>query len=216
MLKKQLIELLKDIDDETDINETILSMEDFAKSSTKDITLEDFKELLANNKVVNAYYTSSLDSARSKAVETYKTGKGQEAINKAVEEALKNKGNEGLSEAEIQLKELQAKFEAMEKEKTRAEMSAKYSKVLGEKGLSTDLIDFVLADTDELTTANIDKIGSIINNVTNNKVKEKVYGNSYKQEGTDTDYTGGKITWEQYLENPTQENYIKYKEQKGE
>lgn len=211
MLKKQLIELLKDIDDETDINETILSMEDFAKSSTKDITLEDFKELLANNKVVNAYYTSSLDSARSKAVETYKTGKGQEAINKAVEEALKNKGNEGLSEAEIQLKELQAKFDAMEKEKTRAEMSAKYSKVLGEKGLSTDLIDFVLADTDETTTANIDKISAIISDVTNNKVKEKVHQSSYKQQGTEA--TGGKITWEQYLENPTQENYIKYKEQ---
>ena len=215
MLKSELLDKLKDIKDDEDINETILGLEDFAKSSN-DITLEDFKELLANNKEIKGYYTSSLDSARSKAVETYKNGKGKEAIENAIAEALKNKGNEGLSEAEIQLKELQAKFEAMEKEKVRAEMSAKYSKVLGEKGLSTDLIDFVLADTDELTTANIDKIGSIINNVTNNKVKEKVYGNSYKQEGTDTDYTGGKITWDQYLENPTQENYIKYKEQKGE
>lgn len=209
MLKKDLIELLKDIDDETDINETILSMEDFAKSSTKDITLEDFKELLANNKVVNAYYTSSLDSARSKAVETYKTGKGQEAINKAVEEALKNKGNEGLSEAEIQLKELQAKFDAMEKEKTRAEMSAKYSKVLGEKGLSTDLIDFVLADNDETTTANIDKISAIITDVTNNKVKEKVHQSNYKQQGTEA--TGGKITWEQVIEDPSL--YKQYQEQ---
>ena len=57
MLKSELLEKLKDIADDADINETILKMDDFAKSSEIDvnkITLDDYKNMLANNEIVKA------------------------------------------------------------------------------------------------------------------------------------------------------------------
>ena len=116
-----------------------------------------------------------------------------------VDAEIKKRSNEGKSETEIQLQEMKEQLEKMKAEKLKADMSAKYTKVLSEKGLSTELIDFVLGADDETTTANIDKINSIIGNVANNRVKEKIGESSYKQEGTKNTNVG-KITWEQVVE----------------
>ena len=59
----------------------------------------------------------------------------------------------------------------------------------------------MLGADDETTTANIDKINSIIGNVANSRVKEKIGESSYKQEGISNSNVG-KITWEQVVENP--------------
>ena len=63
MLKSELLEKLKDINDDTDINETILSIEDFAKSSSKldvsKLTVEDYKRILETNEAIKGYYISS-------------------------------------------------------------------------------------------------------------------------------------------------------------
>lgn len=204
MLKSELLEKLKDIADDADINETILSIEDFAKSSkfdTNKLTIEDFKNVLANNKEIKAYYTSALDSGISKAVNSHDEKFKKEKLPLLVDAEIKKRSNEGKSETEIQLQEMKEQLEKMKAEKLKADMSAKYTKVLSEKGLSTELIDFVLGADDETTTANIDKINSIIGNVANSRVKEKIGESSYKQEGI-SDSNVGKITWEQVVENP--------------
>lgn len=204
MLKSELLEKLKDIADDADINETILSIEDFAKSSkfdTNKLTIEDFKNVLANNKEIKAYYTSALDSGISKAVNSHDEKFKKEKLPLLVDAEIKKRSNEGKSETEIQLQEMKEQLEKMKAEKLKADMSAKYTKVLSEKGLSTELIDFVLGADDETTTANIDKINSIIGNVANSRVKEKIGESSYKQEGISNSNVG-KITWEQVVENP--------------
>ena len=204
MLKSELLEKLKDIADDADINETILSIEDFAKSSkfdTNKLTIEDFKNVLANNKEIKAYYTSALDSGISKAVNSHDEKFKKEKLPGIIEAEIKKRSNEGKSETEIQLQEMKEQLEKMKAEKLKADMSAKYTKVLSEKGLSTELIDFVLGADDETTTANIDKINSIIGNVANSRVKEKIGESSYKQEGISNSNVG-KITWEQVVENP--------------
>ena len=204
MLKSELLERLKDIADDADINETILSIEDFAKSSkfdTNKLTIEDFKNVLANNKEIKAYYTSALDSGISKAVNSHDEKFKKEKLPSIIEAEIKKRSNEGKSETEIQLQEMKEQLEKMKAEKLKADMSAKYTKVLSEKGLSTELIDFVLGTDDETTTANIDKINSIIGNVANSRVKEKIGESSYKQEGISNSNVG-KITWEQVVENP--------------
>lgn len=204
MKKSELLEKLKDIADDADINETILSIEDFAKSSkfdTNKLTIEDFKNVLANNKEIKAYYTSALDSGISKAVNSHDEKFKKEKLPLLVDAEIKKRSNEGKSETEIQLQEMKEQLEKMKAEKLKADMSAKYTKVLSEKGLSTELIDFVLGADDETTTANIDKINSIIGNVANSRVKEKIGESSYKQEGISNSNVG-KITWEQVVENP--------------
>ena len=49
-----------------------------------------------------------------------------------------------MTEDQVKLKEMEAKIKQMEQDKIKAEMSSKYSKILGEKGLNSELIDFVL------------------------------------------------------------------------
>ena len=200
MLKKDLLEILKDVEDNVDINEKLQGIEGLAKSSELDVTklsLEDYKNILENNETIKGYNQSSLDSAISKAVESFKTKK----MPSYIEEAIKAKSNEGKTPEQIELEKMKAEIENMKAEKTMAEMSSKYTKVLGEKGLSTDLIDFVLGSDDDTTNLNIEKINTILNTVTESKVKEKLNNSSYVPPKQDVSNLG-KVTWEQVIENP--------------
>ena len=109
-----------------------------------------------------------------------------------VEAEIKKRSNEGLTEDQIKLKELQDKLAKMEQEKLRSDMSNKYIKVLKEKGLNTDLIDFVLGADEEATNNNIEKMATIFNSNVETKVKEKLNNSSYVPPDTKT--TGGKVT----------------------
>ena len=214
MKKSELLEKLKDIQEDAEIDETINGIEGLIKPSTnlETLSVDDFKNMLANNKEIKGYYTSSIDSAISKAIDSHDKKFMAEKLPSLVETEIKKRSNEGKSETEIQLQEMKEQLEKMKAEKLKADMSAKYTKVLSEKGLSTELIDFVLGADDETTTANIDKINSIIGNVANSRVKEKIGESSYKQEGTKNTNVG-KITWEQVVENP--ELLPQYQEQQN-
>lgn len=203
MKKNELIELLNEIGDDQDINETIQGIEGLIKP----LDLEGFKELLANNKEIKGYHTSLLDSAVSKGVESFKTKK----MPSYIEKAIKDKSEEGLTDEQKQLKELQAQIELMKKEKTRAEMSSKFTKTLTDKNLPTDLIDFILADDEEVINNNISKFEAMLNPYVESVVNERLKG-SYKPPKSATNNVG-KMTWEEYLANPTEENYKLYKQQ---
>lgn len=214
MKKSELLEKLKDIQEDAEIDGTINGIEGLIKPSTnlETLSVDDFKNMLANNKEIKGYYTSSIDSAISKAIDSHDKKFMAEKLPSLVETEIKKRSNEGLTEDQVRLKELQAEIEKMKAEKTKAEMSSKFTKVLGEKGLPTDLIDFVLGTDEEKTKANIDKLSGIIGNIANTKVKEKVGENSYKPEGNGGVNTG-KITWEMCIENP--ELLPQYQEQQN-
>lgn len=176
MLKSELLEKLKDIADDADINEAIQGIEGLAKPfDVTSIGLEDFKKVLESNKEVKAYYQSALDSGIGKGVATFKS----ETLPGIIEEELKKANNKKKTPEQLELEELKAKFEALEKEKAKADMTTKYTKVLTEKGLNTDLINFVLGENDETTTKNIESIEKIINGAVDNGVKNKLSSSSY-------------------------------------
>ena len=176
MLKSELLEKLKDIADDADINEAIQGIEGLAKPlDITSIGLEDFKKVLESNKEVKAYYQSALDSGIGKGVATFKS----ETLPGIIEEELKKANNKKKTPEQLELEELKAKFEALEKEKAKADMTTKYTKVLTEKGLNTDLINFVLGENDETTTQNIESIEKIINGAIDNGVKNKLSSSSY-------------------------------------
>lgn len=176
MLKSELLEKLKDIADDADINEAIQGIEGLAKPfDVTSIGLEDFKKVLESNKEVKAYYQSALDSGIGKGVATFKS----ETLPGIIEEELKKANNKNKTPEQLELEELKAKFEALEKEKAKADMTTKYTKVLTEKGLNTDLINFVLGENDETTTKNIESIEKIINGAVDNGVKNKLSSSSY-------------------------------------
>lgn len=172
MKKIDLLKLIEGLEDETDVLDTLKEQEEvkglIKPFDVNEITLEDFKKAIADNKEIRGYYASEKDRAVSKGIETFKSNN----LQKLIDEELKKKSNEGLSEEAIQLKELQAKFEALEKEKTISELKGKYTKSLLEKGLSTELVDFVFNEDEEIFNSNVDKINSIIKNSINLKTNE--------------------------------------------
>lgn len=171
MKKSELLEVLKDIADDTDINETLQGIEGLIKPlDINSIGLEDFKNVLENNKEAKAYYQSTLDSGIGKGVAAFK----EKTLPGIIEEELKKVNNKNKTPEQIALEELQAKFEALEKEKARAEMSSKYTKVLTEKGLNADLLDFILGADDETTEKNIETLSNIISSSVSTGIEKEI------------------------------------------
>lgn len=179
MKKIDLLKLIEGLEDETDVLDTLKEQEEIKglikPFDVEKITLEDFKKVITENKEIKGYYTSEKDRAVSKGIETFKSNN----LQKLIDEELKKKSNEGLSEEAIQLKELQAKFESLEKEKMRSELKGKYTKLLTEKGLNSELVDFVFNEDEEIFNSNVDKINSILQNSINSKTNEILNNNEY-------------------------------------
>ena len=128
MKKTDLIELLKDIADDGDINEKILGTDEFKglKDLSK-LTADDIKGVLTGE-VGKAFLTSHDDSVRSKAVETFKNGKMQEEIKKDIEEETNKKKTTEQEEIE----KLKKQFEDSKDELNKERNNAKYCKVVKE------------------------------------------------------------------------------------
>lgn len=179
MIKTELLKLIESLGDKDDVLETLKENEDikgFAKSlnTINDISAEDFKELLANNKEIKGYYTSTMDSAISKAVNSHDEKFMKEKFPQLLNEELKKVNNKDKTPEQIKLEELQSQIEQMQKEKVHAENIAKYSKILGEKKLPIELVDFILSDNEDNINSNIDFFNNLITNSVNNGIKERL------------------------------------------
>ena len=200
MLKSELLEKLKDINDDADINETILSIEDFAKSSSKldvsKLTIEDFKNVLENNQMIKGYYTSQMDSSISKAINSHDAKFRRDKLPKIIEDELRKRSNEGLTPEQIEIKELKEQMEAMKAEKEANDLLNSNRTKLKEAKLSEDLAKYIKEDSD------IEFFKNLITESVNNGVKNKINNSSYAPP-SDGNLGGGKITWEMVQENPS-------------
>ncbi|WP_026887858.1 DUF4355 domain-containing protein [Clostridium beijerinckii] len=177
MIKSELMELLKDMDDNTDITETIQGIEGLVKTfDANSIGLDEFKTILESNEVAKSYYQSSLDSGIGKGVASFK----EKTLPKLIEEGIKAKSNENKSPEQIAYEEMKSKYEAMEKQIQMKDLTNKYSKVLNEKGLPLELVDYILGDgNEEVINGNIDKFTNMFSTTIDSKVNEKLKTNSY-------------------------------------
>ena len=193
MLKSELLDKLKDIADDADINETILKMDDFAKSSKIDVTkmtIDDYKNMLANNDIIKAYYQSSFDSAVGKAVTNHDEKFKKEKLPKLIDEAVKAKANEGLTPEQKQLKELQEQLEQMKLEKAKSELLEANRNKLKGQGLDTSLAKYIENDED------ITFFKELISNSVQAGIKEKLGNSNYKPAASSGDVNS--ITKEQF------------------
>ena len=193
MLKRELLEKLKDIADDADINETIQGMEDFAKSSKVDatkLTIDDYKNMLANNDIIKAYYQSSFDSAVGKAVTNHDEKFKKEKLPKLIDEAVKAKASEGLTPEQKQLKELQEQLETMKAEKAKSELLEANRNKLKGQGLDTSLAKYINSDED------ITFFKELISNSVQAGIKEKLGNSNYKPAASTGDVNS--ITKEQF------------------
>ena len=177
MLKSELLEKLKDIAEDADINETILNMEDFAKSSKVDVkklTIDDYKNMLANNDIIKAYYQSSFDSAVGRAVTNHDEKFKREKLPGIIEDAIKAKASEGLTPEQKQLRELQEQLEQMKLEKAKAELLEANRNKLKGQGLDISLAKYINSDED------IAFFKELIGNSVQAGIKEKLGNSNYK------------------------------------
>jgi hypothetical protein len=186
MKKSDLLKLIETIADDGDINEAILGADEFKGLGEMDLSklsADEFKNLLTTNEAIKGYMTSHDDSIRSSAVETFKSGKMKEIINKAVEEAKNGKKTpeqERIEELEKQFAESQAQIQ-------RQNTINKYTGVLKEKGLPTELVDFVYGDGKEETIdKNIETLGTVFTSAIDSGVKSKLGTSSYVPPNDDT------------------------------
>lgn len=179
MKKADLLKLVEQLADDGDINETILGADEFKNLGSVDLsklTVEDFTKLITDNATIKGYNQSAIDSAVSKGVETFKGGKMLEEINKAVEEAKNGKK----SPEQEALEKLQKQFEDSQAELTKERTIGKYTKVLKDKGLPVEVVNYLLGDGKEETIdKNIEDFTSIFNGAIDNGVKSKLGANSY-------------------------------------
>lgn len=177
MLKSELFELLKDIADDTDINTTLQGVEGLIKPlDIATIGLEEFKNVLESNKEAKAYYQSTLDSGIGKGVSAFK----EKTLPGIIEEELKKAGNKNKTPEQIELEQLKKQFEDSQAELQREKTIGKYTKVLKEKGLPSELVDYIYGNgTDETIDKNIESITSIFNGAIDSGVKAKLGSSSY-------------------------------------
>lgn len=112
MLKTELLELLKDMADDAEVNETIQGVEGLTKTfDSNSIGLDEFKNILEINEVAKSYYQSSLDSGVGKGVSKYKENFSKNELPKLVEDGIKAKSNEGKTPDQIKLDEALAEIQ---------------------------------------------------------------------------------------------------------
>lgn len=176
MLKSELLKLIEEVGDNDNVLETLKGIEGLANSSIdySKLTVEEYKTILENNKEIKGYQTSLIDSAVSKGVESFKTKKMPQYI----EDEIKKRDNSTKTPEQIELEELKKQIDNMQKEKARAELSSKYTKVLNEKKLPVEFIDFILSDNEEIIESNIGKIETILTKAVSDGVTSKL-GNGY-------------------------------------
>ena len=191
MKKSELLEKIKDIDDNTDIDYDVLGLAK-PKFDVNNISLDEFKNVLTNNKEIKGYYTSTVDSKVSKGINTFK----EKTLPQLIEEGIKAKSTEGLTEEQKQLKALTEELERMKLEKEQAELLESNRKKLKDNNLSEDLAKYIKADED------IEFFKNLITDGINAGVQEKIKGNNYTPP-TDNNLGGGKITWDMVIENPS-------------
>ena len=182
MLKKELLELIKDIEDEGEIDEIITS-KGFAKP------------LNFGNKVVATEndLKSLIDLERDKGIEGFKKG----GMQKLIDAEVLKRTNKEETPVEKELREMKAEFESMKKEKARAEMVAKYKDTLADKKIPSKLIDFVLGEDEETTNANISLFEDSMKSYIDSQVSERL-NTGYVPPKDDSNIS--KSTYEQLLQ----------------
>lgn len=198
MKKSELMALINELQDDNDIDEVVLS-NGFAKPITD---VEGLNSLLTGNKEFQGLF----DKKVTAGIDNFKKNGMQKLIEA---EVIKRTGkNETPEQKEI--RELKERLDRADKEKSKAERIAKFKDVATEKKIPSKLLDYLLTEDDDTTTANLDLFQNSMKEYIESEVKGRLKGGEYTPPAGGGNV--GKITWEEVQKNPT-ELYSKWMEQ---
>ncbi len=178
MKKIELMDLLKDLADDSNVDEVVRNSE-LARLFKKDLTLDEVKNFLETNQDGKKYIQSYGDRRVTEGIEKFKNGSMQTIIN---DEVLKATGKKKTPE-QLRIEELEKNFNEQKAKAERAEKIAKYKDVLAEKKIPGEMIDYFLTDDDETTNTRIDNFATYVEGMVSSSVKEKMANGSYTPPG---------------------------------
>ena len=179
---------------------------------------EDNSDDKESNQPEKTFTQSELDSIiekrlareRAKLEKEYKT-KINEGITSGLDEAKKLEKMTAQEKAEYEFNKRLADLEAREKEYNLRELKQTALSILNEKGFDIEsaksistLLDYTDADK---CKASIDNIDKLINGLVEKGVNAKIKTNKTPAQ---KETTSGVFTYQDYLANPTPENYKKW------
>lgn len=171
MEKRELIDLLAEIEDDGNIDE-ILKDTDLYKSA---LEFENIKPLFASNDDFKSFLDSEKDKHADKALKTWKANNLDKIIQSEILKATQVKE----TPEQKAIRELEAKLDAMSKEKEKVERQAKYKDILAKKKIPSDLTDFILGEDDEVTDSNITRFEDAMKTYIEEKVAAKLKESAY-------------------------------------
>lgn len=155
MLKKELLKLIENIDDESSIDE-VLSKSDFVKSLLQSgLTLNAFKEKMKNDKEFKAFIDSENDKYHSKALKTWK----ENNLEKELEPFIKDKYPELVTDPMVKkLADLEKQLADEKAANARKDLLAQAMKYAADKKLPTSVVERCLGEDFDKTKEVIDSI----------------------------------------------------------
>ena len=154
----------------------------------ENLTLEELKNIINENEGFKAWLSSEKDRHFSTSLNTWK----ENNLSKEVEKEI-SKRYPAETEEQKKLRDLELKLQAMEQESKMKEIKANTMRVINDKQLDSEILDFVLSDNEETTIANIDKFEGLVERLANKRLEEK-----YKNANTTPSQSVGQATLTEY------------------
>lgn len=173
------------------VNEEIKAEVEESKAALinkENLTLEELKNIINENEGFKAWLSSEKDRHFSTSLNTWK----ENNLSKEVEKEI-SKRYPAETEEQKKLRDLELKLQAMEQESKMKELKANTMRVINDKQLDSEILDFVLSDNEETTIANIDKFEGLVERLANKRLEEK-----YKNANTTPTQSVGQATLSEY------------------
>lgn len=116
----------------------------------------------------------TLDKYHSKGLESWKTNN----LSKLLDEKIKKKFPDEDPKS-LELKKLQADLEAMKRETVRKDLTNKALKIATEKGLPIEMIDYLIGEDEDTTTANLTTFEKAFNEKLSSGIEAKLKSNTH-------------------------------------
>ena len=154
----------------------------------ENLTLEELKNIINGNEGFKAWLSSEKDRHFSTSLNTWKENNLSNEVEKEI-----SKRYPAETEEQKKLRDLELKLQSMEQESKMKEIKANTMRVINDKKLDSEILDFVLSETEEVTISKIDKLESLIDKLATQRVEEK-----YKQANTTPSTSIGEATLSEY------------------
>lgn len=176
MLKKDLLEKVKNAKDDEDINSLLTGTDIEETFKSSGLTLDAFKEKMKTDKELKAFVESEQDKYHNKALDTWKKNNLEKELEPFIQEKYPDLVTDPTQKKLLELEKQLADEKAANAKKDLLAEAMKYA---NEKGIKLKSVDRYLGDDLDSTKANLDDLADDWSKGLESVVNEKMKGSSY-------------------------------------